>query len=262
MEFSLTRGVAARLIVLEETTSTNDELLSRAAAEELPEFTVVATLNQTAGRGRLGRAWLAPAGTALAASVLLRPERVSLPEERYGWLPLIAGLAMSRAVRSLLPAREVSVKWPNDVLIESKKVCGLLSELLPSGAVVVGSGVNLTIPADDLPVPTATSLLLCGATAPAAQLADRVLSRYLSELESLWNRLTADDAESLHDIRRWVGEECSTLGRPVRVLLPDGSESLGTALDLDEAGRLRVRWDADDSVQAVAAGDVTHVRYE
>ncbi len=262
MEFPLATGVAARLIVLDEIASTNDDLMARAAAEALPEFTVVATTTQTAGRGRLGRTWQAPPGTSLAASVLLHPQQASLSSDLYGWLPLIAGLAMCRAVRQLLPGREVSVKWPNDVLIESKKVSGLLGELSPTGSAVMGSGVNLTIPADALPVPTATSLMLMGAVASAAELADLVLANYLQELTVLWKQLATGDIEGLDGIRNSVSAECSTLGKPIRLLLPDGTENYGTAVDLDGAGQLRVKWDADGSVQSVAAGDVTHLRYE
>ncbi len=263
MEFPVAKGFASRLIVLDEVASTNDDLTARAAAEALPEFTVVATTTQTAGRGRLGRTWQAPPGTSLAVSVLLHPQQEHLHNDLYGWLPLIAGLAMSRAVSHVLPGRDVSLKWPNDVLIETKKVSGLLCELMPTGSVVVGAGVNLTIPADALPVPTATSLMLMGAASPAEELADLVLANYLRELAELWKQLTAGSGlESLHGIRSAVSAACSTLGKPIRLSLPEGTEDYGTALNLDDAGRLRVKRDADGSVQNVAAGDVTHLRYE
>ena len=263
MEFPIAKAFTSLLIVLDEVASTNDDLTARAAAEVLPEFTVVVTTNQTAGRGRLGRVWQAPPGTSLAVSVLFHPHEAQLHDDLYGWLPLVAGLAMSRAVSQVLPGRDVSVKWPNDVLIEAKKVSGLLCELLPTGSVVVGAGVNLTIPADALPVPTATSLMLMGASTPAGELADLVLANYLRELAKLWMQLTAGNGlESLHDIRSAVSSACSTLGKPIRLSLPDGTEDYGTAIDLDDAGRLRVKRDADGSVQNVAAGDVTHLRYE
>lgn len=263
MKFALAADIAARLIVLEETTSTNDDLASRVAEQVLPEFTAVVTMTQTAGRGRLGRTWEAPPGTALATSVLLHPRDASIDHDIYGWIPLIGGLAMSRAVSALVPDREVTLKWPNDVLIEGKKVCGLLCELLPDGSVVVGAGVNLTIPDDTLPVPHATSLMLMGVPGSAEELADLVLANYLRELGALWSALvSAAPDEGLRDIRSAVSAACSTLGKPIRLSLPDGTEDYGTALDLDDTGRLRIRRDADGSVQAVAAGDVTHLRYE
>ena len=263
MEFPLAAEFAARLIVLDEVASTNDEHSSRAAKDSLPEFTVVSTTTQTAGRGRMGRTWEAPAGTSLAVSVLLRPQHSVMGGDHYGWVPLIAGLAMARAVGRLVVDRGVSLKWPNDVLIDGKKVSGLLCELLADGTVVVGSGVNLTIPENALPVSHATSLMLAGVSGAAEELADLVLSNYLAELTRLWHEFTAaDDSDRVRDIRTAVSASCSTLGKPVRLSLPDGTEDFGTALDLDDDGRLRVRMDSDDRVQAVAAGDVTHLRYE
>src|SRR5690606_15146102 len=114
------------------------------------------------------------------------------PLERYGWIPLLAGLAMTRAVRALLAggsratADSVVLKWPNDVLIDGAKVSGILAELLPDGAgVVVGAGLNLSIPREELPVPTATSLTLAGVLEQAG-LADAALAGYLGELRPLW----------------------------------------------------------------------------
>ncbi len=268
MEFPLAAGVAARLIVLDEAASTNDELTDMATETTLPEFTVVATTTQTAGRGRLGRIWQAPPGTSLAVSLLLHPQNTRLHNDLYGWLPLLAGLAMSRAVSQVLPDREVTIKWPNDVLVDQKKVSGLLCELMPGGSIVVGAGVNLTIPETALPVPHATSLMLMGAVGSAEELADLVLANYLRELTVLWNGLaTGDDAHSIRAIRDAVSAKCSTLGKHIRLSLPGGTDGrgvddYGTAIDLDDAGRLRMRRDEDGSVQAVAAGDVTHLRYE
>lgn len=263
MEFPLAAGIAPQLIVLDEVASTNEDLAARAAEKALAEFTTVVTATQTAGRGRLGRTWQAPPGTSLAASVLLHPQESGLHRDHYGWLPLVAGLAMSRAVSQLVPDRNVSLKWPNDVLVGTKKVSGLLCELLPSGSVVVGAGVNLTIPEDALPVPSATSLMLMGAIGSAEELADLVLANYLRELGLLWGLLTSDDpVGGVRDIRSAVSAECSTLGKPIRLSLPGGTDDYGTALDLDDAGQLRFRRDADGGVQSVAAGDVTHLRYE
>lgn len=263
MEFPLAKHIATDLIVLETVASTNDYLSARSGEESVAEFTVVVTTTQTAGRGRLDRAWEAPPGTSLAVSVLLHPHETGLHSDLYGWLPLAAGLAMSRAVQQLVPERNVTVKWPNDVLVDGKKVCGILCELSPQGSVVVGAGVNLTIPNEALPVPHATSLMLMGAVAPAEELADLVLATYLRELKLLWELATsADPLRGLHDIRRAVSDACSTLGMRIRLSLPDGTEEFGTALDLDEAGRLRMRRNSDGTVQSVAAGDVTHLRYE
>ncbi|MBN9150987.1 MAG: biotin--[acetyl-CoA-carboxylase] ligase [Micrococcales bacterium] len=264
MEFPLSAELAARVVALDETDSTNDDLVALATAGAVPEFTVVVTTRQTAGRGRLGRAWVAPPGTSLAASVLLHPRDAGVPLERYGWIPLVAGLAMTRAVRRLAPDRRVELKWPNDVHIDGRKVCGVLSELLPDGqSVVVGAGLNLTIPVQALPVLTATSLSLNGVAGSAEVLADRALAGYLGELRRLWAAFTADGSgEAADGIRTAVSEACSTLRQEVRVDLPDGTRLTGTAIDLDEAGRLRISIGSNGSLQTVAAGDITHLRYE
>lgn len=244
--------------MLEECGSTNAELVTLAAAEDPAEFCTVVTTNQTHGRGRLERTWIAPPGQSLAVSVLLKPrspDGAPLSLERYGWLSLIAGAAMARAVAGLLPAGpQVTLKWPNDVQIDGRKVSGLLAELLPDAAgVVLGAGLNLTIAQADLPTPVATSLGLNGAD--RENLADAALAAYLRELKSRYRRfLSAPDA-----IRDEVVALCSTLGRPVRVELPAAAPLLGTAIGLDEVGRLQVRT-SDGRVETVAAGDVTHVR--
>ncbi|MEX1078626.1 MAG: biotin--[acetyl-CoA-carboxylase] ligase [Homoserinimonas sp.] len=260
MPLPLSTARAARLEFLEECGSTNTELMIR-AADAWPDFSVVATASQTAGRGRLDRVWVAPPGQALAVSVLLRP---SFSLEGYGWLPLIAGLAMARAVGRQLPADvRVSIKWPNDVQVNGLKVSGLLAELLPTAdGVVVGAGLNLTIPADGLPTPNSTSLMLQGAPVDDALL-DRVLAAYLDELRQLYTGFAEHDGNAeASGIRHLVQQQCSTVGEQVRVELPGGQTRFGRASGIDELGRLSYTDGADGSVQAVAAGDVTHLRYE
>jgi BirA family biotin operon repressor/biotin-[acetyl-CoA-carboxylase] ligase len=266
MTFARAAAASARLDHLPHTGSTNDDLVQRAAgpnSADWPHLSVVVTTDQRAGRGRSGRVWVAPAGSSLAASVLLRIDAV--PLDRWGWVPLLAGTAMARAVRAALGAptdaeSRVSLKWPNDVLIDGKKVCGILCELIPAqSAVVVGSGVNVTLDSVDLPTDTSTSLLVAGATDPDA---DTLLAAYLAELAALVSvfvRAHGDAVSSgLHDA---VVSECGTVGRRVRVELPGGDELRGTATDIDELGRVCIESTSDGRITAVAAGDVTHLRY-
>lgn len=267
MELPLSRAIAPTLVVLDHTGSTNDELVQRSA--DLPDLSVLITTDQRAGRGRLGRTWSAPRGTALAASVLLRPRLPGgepLGLEHYGWLPLIAGVAMARAVASIVPEGEsrVGLKWPNDVQVDGAKISGLLGELLPTGdGVVMGAGLNLTMTRDELPVPTATSLALAGAAGDGDALADAALAAWLTALADLYGgfvRLGGDADAS--GAREHLRAACTTLGQEVRVQLPGADDLLGTATDVDRAGRLVVRRSQDGHSVAVAAGDVTHVRYE
>lgn len=258
----LTAGISPSLDLRVSTGSTNADLV--AAAATLPDWAVIATFDQQAGRGRLDRSWQAPPGQTLAASVLIRPRTPAgavLPAEAWGWFPLLAGTALKTAVSALLPERPVTLKWPNDVQVAGDKVSGLLGEIVwESGvpaALVMGSGINLTIPADALPTPTSTSLALQGLTGTAEQIADAVFSAYLVELRALVDLLASGG-----DVRPLVQERCDTIGRRVRVELPSGVDLHATAVGLDAAGRLLVREDDSAEEIAVSAGDVTHLRYE
>jgi BirA family biotin operon repressor/biotin-[acetyl-CoA-carboxylase] ligase len=235
--------------------STNAELVTRATAdpEAWPHLSALATTDQTAGRGRLDRVWSAPPGTALALSVVVRPK---IRPGAFGWLSLLAGVAMSRALRDL--GAPATLKWPNDVRIGGRKVCGILSELLPdlSGA-VIGSGVNIALAERDLPVVTATSLQVEGIVVSA----DDVARAYLPHLAELARQLEAagGDARAAGLVRQTT-DMLDTVGREVRVLLPDGSTRHGTATGIDDDGRLRVEQDGRSPL-IVAAGEVTHLRY-
>jgi BirA family biotin operon repressor/biotin-[acetyl-CoA-carboxylase] ligase len=255
MQLPASNGLVPELLVRASSPSTNAELAALARARELPSFTTLVTDDQTAGRGRLDRTWVAPAGSALAISVLIVPRTAAdaLPLDRYGWLPIAAGIAMTQAVAALLPTASVGLKWPNDVLVDRRKICGVLAELLPGqGAVVVGAGVNLAMTPDQLPVPTATSVAIEGGDADP----DTVLSGYLDRLQRLvLAYLAADGDAEASGLAALAREVCVTLGRDVRVELPGGELVEGVATGLDSDGRLIV------GDRAIAAGDVTHARF-
>jgi BirA family biotin operon repressor/biotin-[acetyl-CoA-carboxylase] ligase len=250
MDFPLSRSAVPELRVVGSSPSTNSDLLALAADPALPSFTALLTLDQTAGRGRLDRSWVAPAGTALALSVLVRD---AMRHPLASWLPLLVGLTLAEALDAVAPGR-VQVKWPNDLLLDARKVCGILVEVAPGGRdAVVGSGVNLAQTAEQLPVDTATSFALAGVPLSAEQL-DTVIAGYLSRLR---NELSAPGPVSR--LRERVIARCATVGQRVRVALADGSTLVGTATGIDSLGRLEVVPDGGDAV-AVAVGDVTHVR--
>lgn len=266
MELPLSRAEASRLEWVDAVDSTNTVLVARASgarAAEWPHLSALATTTQTAGRGRLGRDWVAPPGGSLAVSVLLRPQP-PLAQDALGWLPLVAGLAMARAVRGIGERHEApalaaaSLKWPNDVLVpgpeprEHRKLCGILCELLPDGGVVAGAGLNLSLAEHELPVPTATSLALAGARVGA----DEALAAFLRELRAASALLEAGDMPAIRDA---VSAVCHTLGRAVRVLLPGGASVTGAASGLGADGCLVV--ETADGPREVSAGDVTHLRY-
>ena len=210
--------------------------------------------HQTAGRGRLDRSWVTPPGAALTFSVLLRPQ---LPDERWPWLPLLAGVSVVDAVEDA-GGPPCALKWPNDVTYGGRKLAGLLVERIetPTGpAAVLGIGLNVSTTAEELPVAGAASLATAGWPGM-----DRG-AILLQILEVLGRRL-----------RRWVGDggdperglledyvaRCETVGQPVRVHLPSGDHLVGTAVGIGSHGGLRV--DDGSRTLAVSAGDVVHVR--
>ena len=260
VDFPRAAIIAGRLDVVAHTGSTNADLLVAVAGEPgaYPHLSVLITDDQRAGRGRLDRTWTAPAGAALAISVLVRVPGIRT--DRRGWVPLIAGAAMTLAIRGVFaPPNEgdgsrVALKWPNDVLIDGAKVCGILSQMVPGkpDAIVVGAGVNTRMTPGQLPVPTATSLAIVGADVDP----DRLLADYLQGLRRML--AAAVSAEGGVGVRAEVRELCATLGSEVRVMLPDERTLEGRATGLDDAGRLIVAV-GGESVP-VAAGDVIHVR--
>lgn len=239
-----------RVEVVASTGSTNADLAAQARAGA-PELSALVAGEQTAGRGRLTRTWSSPPGTSISMSVLLRPAR---PEREWGLLTLVAGLAVSRAVESL--GAPAVLKWPNDVLLpadDERKVCGILAERVagPRGAVVVGMGLNVGQERDQFPVDTATSLHLAGLSVTRPQVVVAVLTR-LAELYESWNHSGWAAVSEAYTAR------CVTLGRSVRVELPDGSAVLGTAESVAPDGSLRVL--TPTGPRTFAAGDVHHLR--
>jgi BirA family biotin operon repressor/biotin-[acetyl-CoA-carboxylase] ligase len=243
--------------ILPETPSTNAVLAER-ARNGAPDWQVIATEHQTAGRGRLDRSWSTPAFSALTFSVLLRPD--GLPPTRWTWLPLLTGLAVTSALRDL--GYDAVVKWPNDVLIRTsedgvvgeRKVCGILVERIetPDGpAAVIGIGLNTSIRAEDLPVDTATSLALISG-GPVDRTA--VLQTVLRSLVAHYADWRADPDEVADRYR----DLSATLGREVRAELPAGEALLGTAVGIDPSGCLVIA--AAEGPVVVAAGDVVHLR--
>ncbi|GAA1751782.1 biotin--[acetyl-CoA-carboxylase] ligase [Aeromicrobium alkaliterrae] len=234
--------------VLAETDSTNADA-ARWAREGAEHGSVVTADHQLAGRGRLDRSFTLPERTGIAVSVVWRPE---VPLRRWVWLPLAAGLALDATLAEL--GVQGRLKWPNDVLVDGRKISGILLERVETpgaasaAAAVVGIGLNVDLAEEQLPVPHATSLRIAGADDLDR---GRVLSRLLHHLDVAYRRWLEDDAEAL---RADYVARCDTVGRVVDVALPDGSVLQGLAEDVDADGRLVV------AGTAVSAGDVTHVR--
>lgn len=244
-------GGWADVDVVATTGSTNADLAA-AAERGAPDRSVLLAHAQDAGRGRRERSWSSPPGAGLACSVLLRPAGV--PAAALGWLPLLTGLAVASALGEDT-GLDVGLKWPNDVLVGESKLAGILAELVPGPAVVVGLGLNVSLTVDELPVPWATSLALAGVRRTVAEVAVAVLGR-LDALERRWRAAGGDVVGT--GLAAEYRERCTTLGREVRVELAAG-ELVGRAEDVDADGRLLVRTSAG-VLTPVLAGDVTHLR--
>lgn len=239
--------------VVASTGSTNADAAARMRAGSGVGLVLVAD-HQSAGRGRFDRRWEAPPGAAVAVSLGMAPRR-PLPE--WMWLSLLTGVAIAQGIRRAAGV-DATLKWPNDVLVDGRKICGILSERVdgPQGpGCVVGFGINISLTEEELPVPTATSLRLCGAEVDRAELVAEVLDVW-SQMYRMW------DGGQLTLMRQAYEDQCSTIGRDVRVLLgsPGGGERtvIGRAVGIDPSGAVLVR--TDGGVRAFAAGDVTHLR--
>ena len=232
--------------VVDDTVSTNLDV-SAAAADGAEPGLVVVSSHQRSGRGRFNREWVDTPDTAVAMSALVRPAR---PQAEWGWFSLAAGLAVAAAIRDVSGAGldRVALKWPNDVLIDGRKICGILCESDGTN-VVIGIGINTSMDTTELPVPTGTSLLLAGMPTDKSDLVTRVLVN-LEEILGHW--------ETWGDLRDDYLAGSGTIGQNVRVIVSETEVVEGRAVGVDHEGELLV--ETPDGVQSFAAGDVVHLR--
>ncbi len=213
-----------------------------------PGGAVLVAQQQTAGRGRFDRRWETPAAGAVAMSVLIEPDR---PLAQWGWLPLLAGMAVVDA----LPGVPAELKWPNDVLLHGGKICGILSEAVPrpngTMSAVIGIGINIAVSTKDLPTEAATSLSLHGITVDEDALIGDILTQLARRLEQ-W--------ESGDDIRSAYQKMCATIGREIWLQQSETVGAQGTAVGVDADGHLLVT--TSQGQQAFASGDVVHLRLQ
>jgi BirA family biotin operon repressor/biotin-[acetyl-CoA-carboxylase] ligase len=260
-------GLWRAVEVTASTASTNADLLARAAGGA-PEGVVLAAEEQSAGRGRMGRAWVSPPRAGLTFSLLVRPATV--PPARRGWLPLLAGVAVASAVGALT-GLDTRLKWPNDVLAGPAKLGGILAEAT-GDAVVVGIGVNVSTEPEELPPPgpgalAATSLralgarsLGAGSSGPGSLDREPLLTGILAGFErwyQAWRQAEGDPESS--GLRAEYTRLSDTIGRRVQIEPPGGQPLSGLAVGVDSDGRLLVRVSPDTELP-VAAGDVVHLR--
>ena len=240
-----------------------------AAARGAAEIRAIVADEQTAGRGRQGRAWAAPPGTSLLHSLLVRP---SVAAPALGLLPLLAGLALAEAVDGLLAGPAVALKWPNDLLVEGRKAAGILVEGLAGGAYAVGIGVNVDWRGVERPAAlsaSATSLAEAAESFRPARPGDsgQRPGGCAADVDR-WALFAALAEAFAGRYRAWQAEprafldgyraRCATLG--AQVTATRGLEAVqGLATGIADDGALELRTPAGERLRLLA-GDVTHVR--
>ncbi|WP_461711762.1 biotin--[acetyl-CoA-carboxylase] ligase [Streptomyces sp. DSM 41013] len=251
-------GLWRQVDVVQRTGSTNSDLVARAAEGDLAEGVVLVAEEQSAARGRLDRQWTAPARSGLFFSVLLRPAEVPVP--RWGWLPLLTGVAVATGL-SRAAGVDTALKWPNDLLVtvgdEERKAGGILAERAGDDGVVIGVGINVSLRADELPVPRAGSLALAGAVNTDRDPLLRGVLRSLEDWYGRWRGAGGDPAAS--GLQETYAAGCATLGRMVRAELPGDRSLVGEAVAVDGDGRLVLATGAGVQ-EPVGAGDIVHLR--
>lgn len=245
-----TTWLARNLVFHEETGSTNEDIKQLADKGAVNGTLVIADM-QTAGRGRRGRTWISPKGNSIYMSLLLRP--ACMPNQASA-LTLVMALAVLEAMEELVPGRS-GIKWPNDIVMNGKKVCGILTEMSLEkntiGYVVIGIGINANQSSFDEKISaTATSLLLeFGKKIDRTQFIGRMLHYFeqkYAQFEKTWDLTGLVDKYNRYLLNR---------DRQVRVLDPQG-EYEGVALGINSQGELIVR-KQDGEIVEVYAGEVS-----
>ena len=245
------RKMGQPLYFYEETDSTNDRI-RELAAEDAPEGALAIAERQTAGRGRRGRAWEAPAGTGIWMSLLLRP---NIPPAQASVLTLLAGLAISEAIEQET-GLQAGIKWPNDILLNGRKLVGILTEMDCDmeriHSVTLGMGINVQTEVFSQELENiATSLLLeSGKRFDRAALTDAILKVFAG----LYAEFLAADGSFAPFTERYR-RRCLNIGREVRVI--GGETYLATALDITPEGELLVRRKDTGKTEVVFSGEVS-----
>jgi BirA family biotin operon repressor/biotin-[acetyl-CoA-carboxylase] ligase len=238
----------------QETGSTNDEAF-RLGMEGAPEGTVVVANSQSAGKGRLQRSWFSPPSSNIYTSVILRPEFNPADAPR---ITIMAGLAAAQTIETCCP-RKARIKWPNDILLDGKKICGILAQMQAGedkiDFVILGIGINVNVATDEFPPEirnTATSIAVQTGAFHSRQ--DLLITLY-KNLSKWYKALTSNGFEMIRE--EWL-KMASLIGCETQVKF--GNEIIkGKALGIDERGALVIS-DSKGKVLKILAGDASIVK--
>ena len=236
--------------MVDSTGSTQVDLVKKVRDGIATHGDVLATEYQSDGRGRLDRTFVAPARSALLFSFYIEPKNDG---QTWGWLPLLAGQSACRAISEVLNIRdndELKLKWPNDILLNNRKVAGLLAERVENGnstGVVIGMGINVHTRQEELPIPTATSFAVQGYTG-----CDRntLLIEILKSFSDHFQRWENQDSSLLLEYTK----VSATIGKRVEIELPGQSKVTSVATSVDASGALVL----EDGTH-ITVGDVVHI---
>ncbi len=231
-----------RVSVLDLTSSTQSELADMVRENSAKSGDVIAAEFQTAGRGRMDRTFEAPKASALLFSLYITPTR---DRGDWGFITHLAALTLQQVI-SVDLLSQVSLKWPNDILIGDAKVAGLLAQAAGEG-IILGIGINVSMTEDELPVASATSLTIAGSSNLNRNL---ILSNFLMLFESNFKKW--DEGQ---DFIESYSRICSTIGQNVRVEVAGRESRTGKALTINQTGALIL----EDGFE-VNVGDVVHLR--
>ena len=242
---------AGRIIDYQDTVDSTNERAKTLASSGCPHGTLVTADAQEAGKGRRGRVWKSPKGTAVYMSLVLRPD---LPPSSASMVTLVAALAAAEGVRKVA-GTECKIKWPNDLVMGKKKMCGILTEMRAGldniQYVIIGTGINTS--QDEFPPElsdTATSILLeTGRKVNRCQLAAAVMEAF----EEYYDRYEQVGNMSL--LMEEYNSRLAGIDSPVRVLASEGDYT-GISRGIDEEGRLMVETETGE-MQAVVSGEIS-----
>lgn len=251
IQFGLSTKVMGKKIVAYDTVDSTMDIAFDLGIHNSPEGTVVLAEGQSRGRGRLGRNWSSPKGKGIYLSIILRP---SFSPSEVSRLTLLTAVAVSEAIKNMTGV-SVSIKWPNDLLIDEKKVAGILTELNAEvdrvKFVIVGIGINVNTKTAALPEGAASIRSVLNRSVSRVELTKEILR----QIERRYNELHKHEFTAI--AQRWK-ELSTTLNKRIKITDPGGMVE-GVAVDIDKDGGLLIRKDSGVVVKKTA-GDVVRVR--
>lgn len=241
-----TQWAGQDIVYFKEIDSTN-RYAKKLAAEGAAHGTMVLADTQTAGRGRRGHSWISPAGSSISMTLILRPE---VPPAQVAKISLLTALATANAIRRVT-GLDARIKWPNDIVAEGRKVCGMLMEMdaTPERVASVVAGVGINVHQTQFPEEIAHSASSLDLLAGRRISRSVIVRAFLQEYERVW--ALGDEA-----MMRAYRERSATIGQRVQVIGLNGTYT-GTAEGVTDSGSLLVRADEDGGVREVLAADVS-----